>query len=386
MEIRVCALIQAKGREEMATARKNGEDLLAFVKEFANAETVSIEEDLGHGYVRLRVTEAERRQALQDIRCVEDVVKELVRNARDAGADRIYVSFQKEKGRWRYLHVLDDGRGIPRELHRKIFEARVTSKVADVVEDYFGVHGRGMALYSIKQVVEEIRLVDSATGRGTIIHARIDTQRIPEKKDQSTFPRLELDEEGRLTVAGGPRNVPRLLVEFALDAGGTEIFFGSNSEILSTLYHHSTEMRKLWAKGAEGAKRPLWFELGAIKDGKSLHRFATQNLSLAVSERNAFRILEYEIPPLRSVNELLGGSEVERCMRRSDLQRRPKSSWGDHLARRLSTQDLSAFASRLRDVFQDIGERSWLTAEDTVIKRRKDRLVITLKLREKEDE
>ncbi|MBC7247789.1 MAG: sensor histidine kinase [Actinobacteria bacterium] len=367
-------------------AKENSEDLLAFVKEIANAETVSVEEDLGHGYVRLRVTEAERRQALQDIRCVEDVVKELVRNARDAGADRIYVSFQKEKGRWRHLHVLDNGKGIPPELHRKIFEARVTSKVADVVEDHFGVHGRGMALFSIRQVVEEIRLVDSALGRGTIIHARIDTHRVPEKKDQSTFPRLETDEDGRLAVAGGPRNVPRILAEFALDAGGTEIYFGSNSEILSTLYHHSTEMRKHWAMGVEGTDRPLWFELGGIKDGKSLHRFATQNLALAVSERNAFRVLEYEIPPLMSVNELLGGSRGERCVRRADLQRKPKPSWGDHLARRLSPQDISFFADRLRDAFAAIGERSWLTAEDPVIRRRKDRLVITLKLHEKEEE
>ncbi len=370
----------------MSAVRKDGEDLLAFVKKFANPETVAVEEDLGHGYVRLRVTEAERRQALQDIRSVEDVVKELVRNARDAGADHIYVSFQKERGRWRNLHVLDNGRGIPRELHQKIFEARVTSKVDDVVEDYFGVHGRGMALFSIKRVVEEIRLVESAVGRGTIIHARIDTHRLPEKKDQSTFPRLEESEEEGLVVAGGPHNVPRVLSEFALDTEGIEIYLGSNSEILSTLYHHSTDLRKRWAAGGEEAGRPLWFELGGIKEGKSLHRFATENLGLAVSERNAFRILEFEIPPLMSINELLGKSGGEKCARRSDLHHQPKPFWGDQLARRLSTQDLRTLGDRLRDVFGEIGDRCWLTAESPVIKRRKDRLIISLKLHEKEED
>lgn len=370
----------------MTAAKKADDDLLAFVKKLASPETVAVEEDLGHGYVRLRVTEAERRQALQDIRSVEDVVKELVRNARDAGADRIYVSFQKERGRWRNLHVLDNGRGIPRELHQKIFEARVTSKVDDVVEDHFGVHGRGMALFSIKHVVEQIRLVDSAVGRGTVIHARIDTHRLPEKKDQSTFPRFEESEEGKLVVAGGPRNVPRVLSEFALERKGIQIYFGSNAEILATLCHHSAELRKSWAAGDEGGGRPLWFELGGIKEGKSLHRFATEKFGLAVSERNAFRILEYEIPPLMSINELLGQSGGEKCARRSDLHHQPRAAWGDQLARRITAEDLIMLGNRLRDAFGEIGERCWLTAENPVIKRRKDRLIISLKLHEKEED
>ena len=41
-----------------------------------------VEDDLGDGFVRLRVSEAERRQAKQDIRCVEDAVIEMLHNAR----------------------------------------------------------------------------------------------------------------------------------------------------------------------------------------------------------------------------------------------------------------------------------------------------------------
>lgn len=366
--------------------KPKGDDLMVFVKKFADLNTLTVEEDLGHGYVRLRVTEAERRQALQDIRNVEDVVKELVRNARDAGATHIYVAFQKEKGRWRNISVLDDGRGIPADLHRRIFEARVTSKVRELVEDHLGVHGRGMALYSIKQVVEQVRLVNSEVGKGTVIQARIDTRRLPEKKDQSTFPRVERGEGGTPVISGGPRNVPRILTEFVLNSEKTQIFFGSNAEILSTLYHHSSEMRKSWASGHSEDKRPLWFELGSIREGKALQQFSFERLGLAVSERNAFRVLEYEIHPLMSINELVSRCDYEPLAKRADLHRPPRTDWRDQLARRLSPQDLKVLGLRLSEAFEDIGSRYWLAAESPVIKRRKDRLIISLRLHEKEED
>lgn len=362
-----------------------GDDLLVFVRDVADPATFTVEEDLGHGYVRLRVTEAERRQALQDIRCVEDVVRELVRNARDAEAKHILVSFQKERGRWRNICVLDDGSGIPPELHHKIFEARVTSKVKEVVADHLGIHGRGMALYSIKQVVGDVELVSSEVGRGTVIRARIDTRSVPERKDQSTFPRLEAGEEGRLEVAGGPHNVPRVLTDFAIQEGSARIYLGSNAEILATLYHLSADLRRSWAGGEELEGRPLWFELAGIKDGKGLRNFAWERLGLAVSERNAFRVLEYEIPPLMSINELLSRGTDDPCIRRSDLHRPARVEWGDQLARRLTPQDIRLLSERLNEAFQEIGDRCWLTAEPPVIKRRKDRLIISLRLHEKEE-
>lgn len=370
----------------MSGKGKREDDLLDFVRRFADRGTFTVEEELGHGYVRLRITEAERRQALQDIRSVEDVVKELVRNARDAGAREIYVSFQKERGRWRNITVLDDGAGIPEPLHRKIFEARVTSKVDGVVEDAFGVHGRGMALFSIKQVAEDIRLVDSVEGRGTIVLARLDTQKVHEKKDQSTFPRLEKDEGGVLVVTGGPRNVPRVLAEYALDQQDVKIYLGSNAEILATLYHRSQTLRKDWAAGEMREGKPLWFDLGGINEGRSLHRFALERLGLNVSERNAFRILEYEITPLMSVNELLGEQGCRSSQRRSDLHRQPRMAWTDHLARRFCKDDLDRISASLTHLLNEIGERHLLCVERPVIKRRKNRIIISLALQEKEDE
>lgn len=366
--------------------KKDGEDLLAFVRKFADHDTFTVEEELGHGYVRLKITEAERRQALQDIRCVEDVVKELVRNARDAGATHVYVAFQKEKGRWRNVTVLDNGRGIPESMHRRIFEARVTSKVRGVVEDYFGVHGRGMALFSIKQVVDDIQLVRSMESSGTIMRARIDTSALPEKKDQSSFPKLELDEEGNTIIAGGPHNVPRVLAEFALSSRDLAIYMGSNAEILSTVYHHSLELRRSWAAGDHEASRPLWFDLGGIKEGRQVHGFCALELGLNVSERNSFRILEFEIHPLMSINELLGGGNGALVAKRSDLHRQPHAAWSDHLARRLSQEDISLICSSLQETFTDIGRRYYLQAESPVVKRRKNRLIISLGLHESESD
>lgn len=102
-------------------------ELVDFISAAGQERSLRVEEDLGGGYVRLRVSEAERRQARHDIRCVEDAVIELLRNARDAGARHVYLATSKD-GDVRTLVVLDDGRGIPKGLRERIFDARVTSK------------------------------------------------------------------------------------------------------------------------------------------------------------------------------------------------------------------------------------------------------------------
>ena len=366
-------------------AARGGDDLLAFVRRFADREAFAVEEDLGDGYVRLHITEAERRQALQDIRCVEDVVRELVRNARDAGAGRIYVTFQKEKGRWRNITVLDDGQGIPEKMRRRIFEARVTSKVRDVVQDHLGVHGRGMALYSIRQVVDDIRLIRSREESGTIMQVRMDTAKLAEKKDQSSFPSLEMGEKGETVIAAGPHNVPRVLAEFALEPHSPRIYLGSNAEVLATLYRHAQSLRRAWAAGERSGGEPLWFDLGDEREGRQLHAYSARELGVAVSERNAFRILQGEIRHLLSVNRLLGASLGGEPAKRQHLQRSRGEAWSEQLARRLSPEDGAALADKVREAFAPIGERYYLRAGDAQVRRSKDRLIISLGLHEAEE-
>ena len=68
------------------------QDLVGFVSSMGGERALRVEENLGEGFVRLRVAEAERRQAKHDVRCIEDVVIEMLRNARDAHASHIYVA------------------------------------------------------------------------------------------------------------------------------------------------------------------------------------------------------------------------------------------------------------------------------------------------------
>ena len=74
----------------------NGDRLLGFIESVAGDSHVRVEENLGDGYVRLRSSEAERRQAKHDIRFVEDIVIELLRNARDAHARSVFVATARE--------------------------------------------------------------------------------------------------------------------------------------------------------------------------------------------------------------------------------------------------------------------------------------------------
>ena len=83
-----------------------------FVSAVSGDAFLKVEENLGDGFVRLKVSEAERRQAKHDIRSAEDIVVELLRNARDAHAQRIFLATARE-GDLRTLTVIDDGVGVP---------------------------------------------------------------------------------------------------------------------------------------------------------------------------------------------------------------------------------------------------------------------------------
>ncbi len=120
-------------------------DYEKFFSELNIKNELKIEEDLGNGFVRLKISEAERRQALQDITSVEDIVVELLRNSRDAGSKNIFIATKKIAEKKRLIYCIDDGTGIPRVFHDLIFQSRVTSKLEDGIKDPYGFHGRGMA-------------------------------------------------------------------------------------------------------------------------------------------------------------------------------------------------------------------------------------------------
>ena len=86
--------------------------LEAFIENVSGDSHLRVEADLGDGFVRLRSAEAERRQAAHDIRSTEDIVIEMLRNARDAHAKSVFAAVSREGGRRRIVMV-DDGDGVP---------------------------------------------------------------------------------------------------------------------------------------------------------------------------------------------------------------------------------------------------------------------------------
>ena len=194
----------------------DGNDLISFIASMSGEGNLRVEENLGDGFVRLRVSEAERRQAKHDIQHVEDIVVEMLRNARDAGAKSIYVATMKEEGA-RTLLFLDDGSGVPTEMRERIFDARVTSKLESMKMDRWGVHGRGMALFSIRQNTRSSRVVASGVNLGSSFCIVADTNTLPERADQSTWPQTAKDEQGVLACVRGPHNIARAVCEFACE-------------------------------------------------------------------------------------------------------------------------------------------------------------------------
>lgn len=277
------------------------DSLAEFVADVAGGH-LRVEQNLGEGYVRLRVDEAERRQAKHDIRCVEDAVIELLRNSRDAGAHNIYVATAKD-GKLRTTTVIDDGAGIPKDMQEHVFEPRVTSKLDSARMDRWGVHGRGMALYSVRENAVSAKVIDSFPGKGSAIQLISDAEVLSEKADQSSWPVLGSDDEGNKAVIRGPHNMIRMCCEFALEEHDTcEVYFGSPAEIVATA-------RKRVRPTVSGAdllflddlsSLPLLERLKASADAREL-RSTAEGLGLSLSERTVHRVISGQIRPLRSV-------------------------------------------------------------------------------------
>lgn len=328
--------------------------LLDFVSSVSGDGYLKVEETLGDGYVRLRVPEAERRQAKHDIRSVEDVVIELLRNARDAHAQRIFVATTRE-GATRMLTMIDDGVGIPMHLHDAVFEPRVTSKLETMVMDRWGVHGRGMALFSVRSNVTSARVASSSPHKGASVSVVCDTPHLAERTDQSTWPTVELDESGKPHVVRGPHNIVRRLVEFACEHPELEVFAGTPTEVLATL--HSLGRAQLDIADlmfCEDLDRlPVWQRPAACSDAAELTDIA-ERIALPVSERTSHRILAGELAPLEPLLTSLVAADND-----TDTPSTP-DIYRDRRSLRIHHGDLTAFKSELTRAFDILGERYYL--------------------------
>jgi hypothetical protein len=358
-------------------AGKEADDLLHFVSGITGDARLRIEENLPHGFVRLKVAEAERRQAQHDIRCVEDIVCELVRNSRDAGARRAFVGFQKERGKFRRITVLDDGCGIPGDMHDIVFEPRVTSKSKDFEEDRFGVHGRGMALFSIRSRAPDASVLFSEAGVGTVMQLTVDTDSVPERSDQATIPSLHTI-EGNLEVGAGPHNVARTLLEISVDSPGLELYLGSFAEVLSTLLT------------LDDSGPAPWSALSEDCDARGLSRIAVTVLGLPVSERNSYRILNREVSLLQTMVEIASNKQSDiRPDQSPQPAPRPKQTGQRRRSplRVVKGEDLQAIGDLAASAATSVLEQYYMRpAGSPTVRRSRGRVVISFHVCEIEDE
>lgn len=330
------------------------DSLLNFVTQVSGEAYLKVEETFEDGYVRLRVSEAERRQAKHDIRTFEDIVVELLRNSRDAHAHRIFVATSRE-GTERTITVVDDGVGVPESMQERVFEPRVTSKLDTMVEDAWGVHGRGMALFSIRSNAATAKIALSAPHKGASVLVVTDSGALPERADQSTWPHVERNDAGDLAVTRGPHNITRRVVEFALEHPGIDVYLGTPTEIVATLY--ATARDVLDAADllfAEGASLPIWQRTATAGDAEELAEVAA-DLSLGISERTAHRVLRSEIQPLPPVLATVGAIEAKPAERpvAPDIYR-------DRRGLKIHHTDLADFKRALQEAFDVLSERYYL--------------------------
>ena len=350
-------------------------DLISFVAAMSGEGNLRVEENLGEGFVRLRVSEAERRQAKHDIQHVEDIVIEMLRNARDAGATKIYIATMKEEG-VRTLLFIDNGSGIPADMHERIFDARVTSKLESMKMDQWGVHGRGMALFSIRQNTRSAQVVTSRPRLGSAIKVVADTAELSERADQSTWPVAEKDEAGVYHIVRGPHNIVRAAADFALsELHGCDVYLGSPAEIAATLFSHASSTvdagRLLFIDDAE--ELPVVDRLGSAGDASDFMCIA-ESIGIEVSERTAHRILAGTIKPQRSVSARLL-RERTHAVRPQD---KPVDLERDRRGLKIAREDLQRFSRGMERSFSELADRYYLTLRgDPRVRVTRDRIVVT---------
>ena len=314
-------------------------ELISFIASMSGEGNLRVEENLGEGYVRLRVSEAERRQAKHDIQHVEDIVIEMLRNARDAGADQVYLATTKEDG----VRTL---------------------------------------VFSIKQNTDEARVVTSGVDLGSAFKVSVAADRLSERADQSSWPQAVKDEDGRYVCARGPHNIIRAACEFALEElRGCDVYLGSPSEIAATLYAQASsrlDTSRLLFIDDEN-ELPVVDRLGLASDAEDFIRICS-GLGLEMSERTAHRILAGQIKPVRGV--------TARLLRERDSSSHapaPVDLAKDRRGLRIAKDDMAQFSLAVERDFNDLAARYYLNlCGDPKIRVSRDRITVTFDLAKEE--
>lgn len=365
--------------------------LTDFIEEVTGDSHLRVEDDLGDGFVRLRSAEAERRQAKHDIRGTEDIVIEMLRNARDAHAHSIFVAVSREGDR-RRLTMLDDGDGIPEHMRNRIFEARVTSKLDTMHIDTWGVHGRGMALYAIQVNAETAYVASSKIKGGSAIVVETNTAVLSEKADQSSMPVFSLSENGTVVVRG-PRNINRTVSEFAyIDRDRCTVYYGSPVEVAATLWDFGRMAlsQNTIAFCSDPEEVPVCKRIALAGSPDEFVGIAA-SLGIQLSDRSARRIMDGDIRP---VSPLADGIDPHQRPSDSSSTARAKASLPfrsdaedavkakDARGLKVAAADLDEFRHAVAQAYAPLAEGYYLDPSvDPEVRVRKDSITVRIPVR-----
>ena len=379
----------------------NNADLTRFLSDLDIKDKLNVEEDLGNGYVKLKISEAERRQALQDIHTVEDIIIELLRNSRDASSKNIFIGTKKIRDNRRVIYCIDDGDGIPPKFHNLIFQARVTSKLDDGIKDSYGFHGRGMALFSVKLTADEVRITFSDHLKGTSIYIDVNLEIIPEKKDQSLLP--QLIENGRQShLAGGVNNIIKVILEFALQNNNINFYYGTPSQIIATMRHLSFKKNN----HKDCPKFNRWDEFynfimenkivitnfPSLADNYNILDEITKKIfNMDISQRNLQRIIYNEINALEPINLNLINDKFLNNDDKEDLIAVEKKSGKKlqlydelKLANRFKDEEIRCIIKTLEEIVIKYGSKHLVTLDNNIeFKKANNTINLTINLKQK---
>lgn len=217
--------------------------------------------DLGSGFARLTGVEGARR-APSRILAVEDALRELVRNAVDAGARNIYVATSLHSRRYRELIVLDDGSGIPEPYRERIFEPGVTTRHLSPSRTDGDTHGAGLSLYHLKESALSADVL--SLREPTSIRAVFDTETLPERDLQSSS-------------RASRTNLLATLRAFAEKPSAPGIYYGSPAGMIALL------LNKRIIPQSSAAELERWCQkrMGAGLTRRTLQRVLSGQVALA---------------------------------------------------------------------------------------------------------
>ena len=202
-------------------------------------------------------------------------------------------------------------------MHERVFEPRVTSKLDTMVMDRWGVHGRGMALFSVRSNVTEARVVASDLHKGSAVTVVSTARELPERADQSTVAGRGAGRGRRASRRARPsqHRPPRGGVRVRAPRGRrVPRLPGGDLATLHAIARESLDVSDLLFCD-DLSRLPVWQRPAAAADAAELTEVAA-SIGLAVSERTAHRVLAGELVAR-------GDRRASRVRRRGAARARP---------------------------------------------------------------